>query len=85
MSEVSARVQDVVVLLVTALSARGKSEATIAAADFLCHDLRRKLTGERPSDRYFRAASALADLVVEGGFDQITGVPREQILMPYSQ
>jgi alkylation response protein AidB-like acyl-CoA dehydrogenase len=85
MADVSARVQDTVVLLVTALSARGKSEATIAAADFLCHDLRRKLTGERPSDSYFRSASKLADAVIDGGFDQIAGVPREQILMPYSQ
>jgi alkylation response protein AidB-like acyl-CoA dehydrogenase len=85
MADVSARVQDAVVLLVTALSARGKSEATLAAADFLCHDLRRKLTGERPSDSYFRSASKLADLVLDGGFDQIAGVPREQILMPYSQ
>ena len=55
------------------------------AADFVWHDLRRKPTGERATDRYFREASKLAGLVVDGGFDQITGVPREQILMPYSQ
>src|SRR5262249_42288190 len=44
MSEVSSRVQDAVVMLVTALAARGKPEAHIAAADVLCQDLQRKLT-----------------------------------------
>lgn len=83
MSEVSQRVQDVVVLLVTALAAKGKSEAHIAAADFLCQDMRRKLTGERPTDRYFRDANKLADLIIEGGFEQIAGVKREEILMRY--
>ena len=77
--------QDVVVMLVTALAARGKSEAHIAAADFLCQDLARKLTGKRPSDRYFRDANKLADLVIAGGFEQIAGVPREEILMKYAQ
>ncbi|MFL5340272.1 MAG: acyl-CoA dehydrogenase family protein [Gemmataceae bacterium] len=85
MADVSQRVQDVVTILVTALAARGKSEATVAAADMLCQDLRRKLSGQRPSDRYFRDASKLADLVIDGGFEQIAGVPREEILMRYEQ
>jgi len=83
MSEVSQRVQDAVVILVTALAARSKPEAHIAAADFLCQDLERKLTGKRPTDRYFRDATKVADLVIDGGFEQITGVPREEILMKY--
>jgi hypothetical protein len=85
MAEVSDRIQSIVVLLVTALSARGKSETHIAAADIVCQDLRRKLTGERVSDSYFRDASKLADQVVVGGFEQLTGVPREEILMRYDQ
>src|SRR5262249_30312014 len=57
MAELSQRVQDTVVLLVTALwGHRQNDEAAVAAADILCQDLRRKLTGERPSDRYFRDA-----------------------------
>ena len=55
MAELSQRVQDTVTMLVTALWAhQQKNEVAVAAADILCQDLRRKLTGERPSDRYFR-------------------------------
>ena len=85
MAEVSQWVQDVIVMLVAALAAGGKNEATIAAADLVCQDLQRKLTGKRPSDRYFRDAGKLADLVIDGGFEQLTGVPREEILMRYEQ
>jgi hypothetical protein len=42
-----------------------------------------KLTGKRSSDRYFRDASKLADVVLSGGFEAIAGVPREEILMKY--
>ena len=83
MAEVSQRIQDVVTILITALAARGKSEAHIAAADFVCHDLRRKLTGKRPSDRYFREATKLADVVIAGGFEEIAGVERGEIMMRY--
>ena len=49
----------------------------------LCQDLRRKLTGERPSDRYFRDVSKLADMILAGGFEALAGVPREEIMMKY--
>jgi hypothetical protein len=49
----------------------------------LCQDLRRKLTGERPSDRYFKDANKLADLILSGGFEELAGVPRDEILMKY--
>jgi hypothetical protein len=84
-AEISQRVQDTVVMLVAALWGRGKNETAIAAADFLCHDLRRKLTGERPSDRYFRDAGQLAEQIIAGGFEALAGVPEEQILMRYAQ
>src|SRR5262249_57019850 len=48
MAELSQRVQDAVVILVTALwGNQQKNEVAIAAADLLCQDLRRKLTGKR--------------------------------------
>jgi len=62
---------------------RQKDEAAVAAADFPCQDLRRKLTGKRPSDSYFKDASRLADMILQGGFEAIAGVPREEILMKY--
>lgn len=86
MAELSQRVQDTVVLLVTALGAqKHRNEAAIAAADILCQDLRRKLTGKRPTDRYYRDVSKLADLVLDGGYEAITGIPQADILMKYEQ
>jgi alkylation response protein AidB-like acyl-CoA dehydrogenase len=83
-AELSQRVQDVVVILVTALWAhQRKSEATTLAADILCQDLRRKLTGARPADAYFKQVSQLADKVLEGGFEELAGVPRGEILQRY--
>jgi hypothetical protein len=49
----------------------------------LCQDLRRKLTGERPGDHYFRDVGRLADMVIGGGFEALAGVPRAEILMRY--
>src|SRR5262249_49662582 len=60
-----------------------RDEAMVAAADLLCQDLRRKLTGEPSSDRYFRDAGKLADTIIGGGFETLAGVPRAEILMKY--
>jgi alkylation response protein AidB-like acyl-CoA dehydrogenase len=84
MAELSQRIQDNIIILVTALwGHRQGKEASVAAADILCQDLRRKLTGQRPSDHYFRDVSRLADVILSGGFEAIAGVPREEILMKY--
>jgi hypothetical protein len=86
MAELSSRVQDTITILVTALHAHQKrDEATTAAADIVCQDLRRKLTGERPSDAYFRDASKLADTIIDGGFAAIADSPVADILMKYAQ
>ena len=83
-AELSQRLQDNVTILVTALWApHQKNEVATAAADLLCQDLQRKLTGQRPPDRYFKETSALADMILTGGFTALTGVPREEILMKY--
>jgi alkylation response protein AidB-like acyl-CoA dehydrogenase len=83
-AELSQRIQDATTILVTALwGHRQKDEAMTAAADILCQDLRRKLTGERPSDQYFRDVSKLADVILAGGFETLAGVPRAEILMKY--
>jgi len=86
MSELSLRVQDTIVMLVTALWGHQQgNETASAAADILCQDLRRKLTGERPSDRYFRDVGQLADKILAGGFDELANVPVQDILMPYEK
>jgi acyl-CoA dehydrogenase len=84
MTELSQRVQDTVVMLVTALWGGGqKNEVAVSAADIMCQDLRRKLTGARPSDSYFRDVGRLADLILAGGFEGLAGVPAAEILMRY--
>ena len=84
MSYLSQRAQDMVVMLVTAIYAHHiGDEVTIAAADILCQDLRRKLTGEQPSDAYFKACSKLADMVVDGQMQQLVDVPGTPILQQY--
>jgi alkylation response protein AidB-like acyl-CoA dehydrogenase len=84
MSELSQRLQDMVVMLTTSCWAGGQaSEVVRDAADILCQDLRRKLTGRRPSDAYFRAVTSLGKRVEEGAFEAIAGITPEEILMPY--
>ncbi|GIW79945.1 MAG: hypothetical protein KatS3mg105_1752 [Gemmatales bacterium] len=84
MAEISQRVQDTVTILVTALwASQQKEEASVAAGDLLCQDLRRKITGEHPTDRYFRDTARLADIIIEGGFQAIAGAPQAEILKRY--
>lgn len=84
MSELSLRVQDLVVILTTSLwAARQSSEVVHAAADVLARDLTRKLTGRRPSDQDFRAMTRLGETVEAGGFEAIAGVDPGEILMKY--
>jgi hypothetical protein len=84
MAELSQRVQDTVTILVTAQWASIQKDAVMTgAADILCQDLRRKLTGERMSDRYLKDVSQLADTIIGGGFETLAGVPRAEIMMKY--
>jgi len=86
MSELSQRLQDMVVILATSLWAAKQSSPLIHdAADVLCQDLTRKLTGKRPSDSYFRAVTKLGEAIESGGFEGIAGISADAILMPYNQ
>ena len=55
------------------------------AADILCQDLRRSLTGERPSDKYFRACSKLADMIIAGEYKELASIDQADILFSYSK
>jgi alkylation response protein AidB-like acyl-CoA dehydrogenase len=84
MSELSGRVQKLVVMLCTSLYAARQNDETVRmAASVLCQDLERELTGRRPSDRYFRAVSELGARVASGGFSAIAGLHPDEILMKY--
>ncbi len=84
MAELSQRLQDSVVILATSLwASRQSSEVVRTAADILCQDLARRITGARPTDAYFRAVTKLGETVASGGFEAIAGIPAGEILMPY--
>ena len=84
LSELSARVQKLVVMLVTSLyAARQNDDLIRAAADVLCQDLARELTGDAPPDRYFRAVTSLGASIAEGKFASIAGLVPDEILMKY--
>ena len=84
MAELSQRLQDLVVILATSLwASRQSSEIVQSAADILCQDLTRKITGKRPTDAYFRAVTKLGEKVAGGGFEAIAGIDAGEILMPY--
>jgi len=84
MSELSQRVQDTVTMLCTALyAARSADEVVRTAADVLCQDLTRKLTGRPPSDRYYRTITKLGETIADGGFKSIAGLHPDEILMRY--
>lgn len=86
MSELSQRVQDAITMLCTALYASRQNDTIVQdAADIACQDLTRKLTGERPSDRYYRQVSKLGRAIANGEFKSIAGLPEAEILMPYKQ
>jgi hypothetical protein len=61
------------------------SELVRDAADILCQDLARNLTGQRPTDAYYRAVTKLGAKIAEGGFEPIAGLQADPILMSYSQ
>ena len=85
MAEISQRIQDRVVMLATSLwGGRQSSELVQAAAGVLCSDLKRRLTGRRPTDAELRAVTKLGDAVASGGFEAIAGIDAGEILMPYA-
>ncbi len=82
--EMSLRIQKTVALLVSCLWAAKQADPVwVAAADVLGQDLRRELTGERPTARYYRDCRRLADRILDGEFRAIEECPRYEILMPY--
>ncbi|MGE5191102.1 MAG: acyl-CoA dehydrogenase family protein [Deltaproteobacteria bacterium] len=86
MAELSQRIQDLVVMLTTALYAGKQSDEIVrAAADVLCQDLKRRLTGARPTSQYFRTVTQLGEQIADGGFKSLAGIEVGEILMPYEQ
>ncbi|MBA3993250.1 MAG: acyl-CoA dehydrogenase [Cyanobacteria bacterium DS2.3.42] len=85
-AEMSQRIQDAITMLVTCFWAHEQQNLCIEmSADILCQDLKRKLSGERPTDSYFKACSQLADMIIEGQFPGLNEVDRADIIFPYNR
>jgi len=86
MAEVSQRIQDLITIVAVATwAARQPAEVVRDAADVLCSDLARRLTGRRPSDGDLRRATRLGAAVAEGGFPGLETIEPPAIMMEYSQ
>lgn len=67
MAELSARTQDLITMLVTALYAgRSKDPIVRDAGDLMCQQLHRKLNGHRPTNRYFKQVTDLGRRIAAG-------------------
>ncbi len=84
MAELSGRIQLAVVVLVTSLyAARHDNEVIRAAGDTVCTELRRRLSGGLPTDRYFQQVTSLGDAIAHGHFPGLNETPQAGLLMPY--
>ncbi len=84
MSELSLRVQKLIVILCTSLyAAQQNDELVRTAADIACQDLTRELNGKRPSDRYYRLVTQLGEDIAAGNCSLLAGIEPEEILMRY--
>jgi hypothetical protein len=85
MVELSQRIQSMIVMLTTSLwAARQSDELVKTAAIVLGRDIRRQLTGKRPTSEDFRLTTKLGSDIAEGGFKAIAGVEEVELLMPYT-
>jgi alkylation response protein AidB-like acyl-CoA dehydrogenase len=84
MAELSQRCQDLITMLCTSLyGARQEDTLVQDAADTLCHMLRQKNLGRRPSNQYYRKTTELGAAIAEGKFQGVAGLKPDEILMRY--
>lgn len=84
MSELSLKMQNALVMLVTSLYAAKTSDAITREAGLaVCRELRRKITGEFPTDGEYRHVAKLGKTIAEEGWQALDGVNADDILMPY--
>ncbi|MBN8625035.1 MAG: acyl-CoA dehydrogenase family protein [Planctomycetes bacterium] len=84
MSELSSRVQTAIIMLATCLYATRQSDEMIrTAADCICQDFERSLTGRRVDDRYFKTVTKLGEQIASGGFRPIHSITPTEVLMQY--
>ncbi len=84
MADLTQRIQDQVVILVTCLyAARTGDEIHIAAADVLAQHLQNRISGHRPEGSFFKTATMLGKKVIENSDSLIDEIQAEEIMMKY--
>ncbi len=84
MSALSAHLQDAITIVVTALYAADSDDlVTQQAADILCSDLKRKMTGAAATDADFRRMTELGETIANQGWIELQDVAAGDIMMPY--
>lgn len=85
MTEIAGRVQDLVVILVTAMhAASSRDEIVRRAGDVLCRELTLRVTGGKFTDDDFRRVTRLGETIADGGWDELSGINSSPLMMPYA-
>jgi len=86
MTDLSQRLQDAVVILVTSLyGSKQKDPLTQQACEVICAQLSRGLTNKRASNRDWRRVTELGGAIADNGWSELGGLEAEDILMKYPQ
>lgn len=84
MTDLSRRIQDAVVMLVTCMHAsEQEDELTRDAAEVVCGQLWRGLSGVRASDRDWRKLTSLGGAIAQSGWSELDGIESDSIMMQY--
>lgn len=83
MSELSLRIQSLMVILCTSLYAADQDELIQDAADVYCTASVNQYLGRRPTDRDYRAVNKLGESMVDGGASKLAGVEPQEVMMQY--
>jgi hypothetical protein len=86
MAELSARCQNFMTILCTALYGSRQDDCVLrGSADLLCQELTQQLTGKRPTNAYFKQVTLLGAAIAEGQFPDLAELRAGEILMPYER
>jgi alkylation response protein AidB-like acyl-CoA dehydrogenase len=83
MSELSLRIQSLIVVLCTSLYASRKSELVQAAANVYCTETINQYLGRRNSDRDYKTVNKLGEALVDGGWKEFSSDVPDEIMMTY--
>ena len=86
MSQLSRRIQNLIVMFTTCMwAAEQDDELVRMAAEVFCNEIRREHTSSRPTNDDFKLVTKLGARIAEGGFKAIAGVEPAEILQPYKK